>query len=202
MRKDNAIFFASGLVFGLLLGYFVFETASQTSGSFSAAGPAGMGGASQQVQQAQQAMSRRVLDPQEVSTLQNMIQQNPADNQSRVRLGNLYLESGRDDQAVPLFREALERDPADNHARIHLAQTLSNLSRPDEALTEYQTVLANEPVNPQALLGLGRVKLYAQQDVDGGLEAWDELVRVAPNSPEAESVRDEIEALKSAHATN
>ncbi len=193
MRKDNAIFFASGLVFGLVLGYFVFETASQTSGSFSADGPAGA---------AQQAMSRRVLDPEEVSTLQNMIQQNPADNQSRVRLGNLYLESGRDDQAVPLFREVLERDPADNHARIHLAQTLSNVSRPDEALTEYQTVLENEPGNPQALLGLGRVKLYAQQDIDGGLEAWDELVRVAPNSPEAESVRDEIEALKSAHVTN
>jgi tetratricopeptide (TPR) repeat protein len=142
------------------------------------------------------------LDPQEVAALQNMIRQNPDDLQSRVRLGNLYLESGHDDQAVPLFREALERDPADNHARIHLAQTLANLGRLDEAVAEYQTVLAGEPENPQSLLGLGRVRLYAQQDIDGGLEAWGELLRVAPDSREAESIRDELEALKSAHAMN
>ena len=206
MRKDNAIFFAGGLVFGLLLGYFVFETISRTPGSFSAAGPAssssplGIGGAASQP--AQPAMSRRVLDEQEVAALQNMIQQNPDDNQARVQLGNLYLEAGHDDQAIPLFRDALEKDPADDHARIHLAQTLSNLQRLDEAVTEYQTVLENEPGNPQALLGLGRVRLYAQLDIDGGMEAWGELLRVAPNSPEAESIRDELEALTSAHATN
>ncbi|HEX9723052.1 MAG TPA: tetratricopeptide repeat protein [Vicinamibacteria bacterium] len=207
MRKDNAIFFAGGLVFGLLLGYFVFAAVSQTPGGFSslagpagALGPSGMGGATSQP--AQQAMSRRVLDPQEVAALQNMIQQNPDDNESRVRLGNLYLESGHDDQAVPLFHEVLDRESGNNHARLHLAQTLANLGRLDEAVAEYDTVLANEPGNPQALLGLGRVRLYAQQDITAGLEAWEELMRVAPNSREAESIRDELEALKSAHAIN
>jgi len=205
MRKDNAIFFAGGLVFGLLLGYFVFAAVSQTTGGSSPAGVAspvgslgatGMGGATSQ------QMSRRVLDPQEVAALQNMIEQNPDDNESRVRLGNLYLESGHDDQAAPLFREALEREPSNNHARLHMAQALANLGRLDEAVAEYDAVLANEPGNPQALLGLGRVRLYAQQDITGGLEAWEELMRVAPNSREAESIRDELEALKSAHAIN
>jgi tetratricopeptide (TPR) repeat protein len=208
MRKDNAIFFAGGLIFGLLLGYFVFAAVSQTTGGLaSSAGPAGPlgvtgmgGGITQSAQQAQQAMSRRVLDPQEVTALQNMIEQNPNDNESRIRLGNLYLESGHDDEAVPLFRAVLEREPGSNHARLHLAQSLSNLGRLDEAVAEYDTVLANEPGNPQALLGLGRVRLYAQQDITGGLEAWEELMRVAPNSREAESIRDELEALKSAHA--
>ena len=199
MRKDNAIFFASGLVFGLLLGYFVFETVSQTPASSSAAGgSAGMAG------QAGMAgtSARRVLDPDEVAVLENMIQQNPDDNPSRIRLGNLYLEAGHDDQALPLFRAALERDPGETHARLHFAQTLANLGRLDEAVNEYQSVLDNDPGHPQALLGLGRVRLYAQQDINGGLEAWDELVRVAPNSQEAESIRDELEALKSAHAAN
>jgi tetratricopeptide (TPR) repeat protein len=205
MRKDNAIFFAGGLIFGLLLGYFVFAAVSQTTGGFaSSAGPLGVtgmtGGMSQSAQQSQQ--SRRVLDPQEVTALQNMIEQNPNDNESRIRLGNLYLEAGHDDQAVPLFREVLERDPGSNHARLHLAQTLTNLGRLDEAVAEYDTVLANEPGNPQALLGLGRVRLYSQQDITGGLEAWEELMRVAPTSREAESIRDELEALKSAHAMN
>jgi tetratricopeptide (TPR) repeat protein len=209
MRKDNAIFFAGGLIFGLLLGYFVFAAVSQTTGglsspagAFGTAGSLGATGMGGGMSQPQQATSRRVLDPQEVTALQNMIEQNPNDNESRIRLGNLYLEAGHDDQAVPLFREVLERDPGSNHARLHLAQTLTNLGRLDEAVAEYDTVLANEPGNPQALLGLGRVRLYSQQDITGGLEAWEELMRVAPNSREAESIRDELEALKSAHAIN
>lgn len=212
MRKDNAIFFVGGLVFGLLLGYFVFETVSQTPGTSSAAvGGGSSSSAGLQSQQSQQSMpggasqpvtSRRVLDPEEVTALENMIQRNPEDNQTRVRLGNLYLEAGREDQAIPLFQEALNRDPANSHARIHLAQALANSGRLDEAVNEYEAVLADEPGNPQALLGLGRVRLYAQQDIARGLEAWNELVRVAPNSREAESIREELEALTSAHATN
>jgi len=204
MRKDNAIFFAGGLVFGLLLGYFVFQAVSETPGGFAAAGgslsPAGpsmMGGGP-----SQPAGSRRVLDPQEVAALQGMIERNPNDNQSRVQLGNLYLESGREDQAIPLLREAVERDPADDHARGHLAQALSNLGRLDEAVSEYETILSQDPGNPQALLGLGRVRLYAQQDIAGGIEAWEELIRVAPSSREAESIREELEALKTVHGGN
>jgi tetratricopeptide (TPR) repeat protein len=202
MRKDNAIFFAGGLVFGLLLGYFVFSAVSQTPGGSLGMGSAPSPQAQQQAQQAQQAMSRRVLDPQEESALKNMLQQNPNDNETRIRLGNLYLEAGRDDQAVPLFREVLEKEPGNNHARLHLAQTLADMGRVDEAVTEFQTILGNEPENPQALLGLGRVRLYSQQDIAGGMEAWEELVRVAPNSREAQSIREELEALRSAHGSN
>ncbi|MEE9264319.1 MAG: tetratricopeptide repeat protein, partial [Vicinamibacteria bacterium] len=118
------------------------------------------------------------------------------------QLGNLYLEAGHDDEAIPWFRQALEREPDNAHARIHLAQSLANVGRGEEAISEYQVVLAREPGNSQALLGLGRVKLYAQQDIRGGVEAWEELLRVAPNSREASSISDELEALKSAHTIN
>lgn len=202
MRRDNAVFFMGGLVFGLLLGYFVFQSVSQAPGGASlATGPETLG-SSGEAATAQAPTSRRVLDPQEVAALENMIQQNPDDSQLRIRLGNLYLEAGHEDQAIPLFREALAGNPADSHARSHLAQSLANVGRIDEAIAEYQTLLANEPGNPQALLGLGRVRLYTQQDIRSGMEAWEELVRVAPDSREAESISDELEALRSAHATN
>jgi len=200
MRKDNAVFFVGGLVFGLLLGYFVFESVSQAPGGASlSTGPETLGSSGEA---ATAPTSRRVLDPQEVAALENMIQQNPDDSQLRIRLGNLYLEAGHEDQAIPLFREALAGNPADSHARSHLAQSLANVGRIDEAIAEYQTLLANEPGNPQALLGLGRVRLYTQQDIRSGMEAWEELVRVAPDSREAQSISDELEALRSAHATN
>ena len=202
MRKDNAIFFLSGLAFGVLLGYFVFESVVQDPGNASMAAnigsPGGLGSASGVSQPA----PRRVLDRQEVAALEGVLQLNPEDNSARIRLGNLYLEAGHDDEAIPWFRQALEREPDNAHAGTHLAQSLANIGRLEEAISEYEAVLALAPGNPQALLGLGRVKLYAQQDIRGGVEAWEDLLRVAPNSREATSIRDELDALKSAHATN
>ncbi len=202
MRKDNAIFFLSGLAFGVLLGYFVFESVIRDPGNVSMAAnigsPGGLGSASGVAQ----PEPRRLLDRQEVAALESVLQRNPEDSSARIRLGNLYLEAGHDDEAIPWFREALEREPDNAHAGTHLAQSLANIGRLEEAISEYGAVLARAPGNAQALLGLGRVKLYAQQDIRGGLEAWEELLRVAPNSREANSISDELEALKSAHTTN
>ena len=202
MRKDNAIFFLSGLAFGVLLGYFVFQSVVQDRGNVSMAAQVGSPGSFGSAGGVSQPAPRRVLERQEVAALESVLQRNPEDDVTRVRLGNLYLEAGHDDEAIPWFRQALEREPDNAHARIHLAQSLANVGRVEEAISEYEAVLAREPGNSQALLGMGRVKLYAQQDIRGGVEAWEELSRVAPNSHEASSISDELEALKSAHTTN
>jgi hypothetical protein len=39
-----------------------------------------------------------------------------------------------------------------------------------------------------------------QRDIDGGIALWEKLVTIAPDSAEARAVRDELEALKSAHS--
>ncbi len=199
MRKDNAVFFLTGLAFGVLLGYFAFESVVQDSGNVSMATHIGSQGGFGSPDGATQPPPRRVLDRQEVAALESVLQRNPADNSARVRLGNLYLEAGHDDEAISWLRQALEREPDNVHARTHYAQSLANVGRVEEAISEYQAVLARAPGNAQALLGLGRVRLYAQQDIRAGLEAWEELTRVAPNSREASSISDELEALKSAH---
>jgi hypothetical protein len=64
----------------------------------------------------------------------------------------------------------------------------------------FEENLERDPSHPASLLGLGRIKLYVQRDIAGGIELWDKLVNVAPDSVEARAVRDELEALKSAHS--
>ena len=67
-------------------------------------------------------------------------------------------------------------------------------------MSTFERTLEMSPSHPPSLLGLGRVKLYLQRDIEGGLAMWERLVEVAPDSAEAESVRDELEALTSAHS--
>jgi cytochrome c-type biogenesis protein CcmH/NrfG len=70
----------------------------------------------------------------------------------------------------------------------------------EPAVAAFEENLRRDPAHPASLLGLGRVRLYVQKDIQGGLALWEKLVEVAPDSAEAAAVRDELEALKSAHA--
>ncbi len=190
MRKDNAIFFVSGLAFGVLLGYFVFQSLAQ-------APRVGPGPSSAQQEPVQE---RRLIDPQELAALERLAADRPEDAEVRIRLGTLYFDSGQYNQALDWLRQALTIDGQDLHARSHLALALAELGRVDEAVSEYQAALEIDPSHPQSLLGLGRVLLYGKRDVQSGIEAWETLLDLAPNSPEAQSVREEVEVLKSAHS--
>lgn len=191
MRKDNLIFFVSGLVFGVAVGYFLFQSVAQSSRGRAAslsAPPA-----------VESSSARPPLDTREVSRLEEIARANPADAEVRQRIGNLYMESGRLQEAIQWFRESLAIAPDELHVRNHLALSLAGMGRMDEAISEYESALAFDPAHPQSLLGLGRVLLLGKNDIRGGIEVWEKLVESAPDSPEARSIREELEALKSAH---
>jgi tetratricopeptide (TPR) repeat protein len=194
MRKDNAIFFVSGLAFGVFVGYFLFQSVIQSPGSPAAASPPGSMGT------AGTAMNPPALETQEIAALEREANDNPNDAEVRSRIGLLYMEAGRYSDAVRWFREALARKGDDLHVRSHLATSLAGLGRIDESVTEYEAALEIDPSHPQSLLGLGRVLLLGRNDIRGGLEVWERLIESAPDSPEALSIREELEALKAAHS--
>ena len=192
MRKDNAIFFVSGLAFGVFVGYFLFQSVSQGPVASTAAGSRGS--------MSPTTPSVPALDTKEIAALERAAEDNPDDAEVRSRMGILYMEAGRYSDAVLWFREALARKEDDLNTRSHLATSLAGLGRIDEAVTEYQAALAIDPSHPRSLLGLGRVLLLGKNDIRGGLEVWEKLVESAPDSPEARSIREELEALKAAHS--
>lgn len=191
MRKDNAIFFLAGLAFGALLGYFVSKSVSAPS--------AGAPAAAAPMTSAAPEPPRRVLDPGEMAALEKRAQESPADIDVRIQMGTLYLEAGRYTDALRVLDEARGKAPDNLHLRTHLALALENLKRYDEASAEYEALLAKDSSYPEALLGLGRIKLYQKRDIRGGIELWEKLLKAAPDSAAARSIRDELEALKTAH---
>jgi tetratricopeptide (TPR) repeat protein len=198
MNRD-LVFFVSGLAFGVAAGYFVFRAvtpprvAPAAAGAPSAAMPESTIGLDEEPKV-------REIDPDEMRTLEERARANPGDAAVRSRIGSLYMEAGRYEDAQKWLEESLRLDPEDLHARNHLAITFLSLSQVEPAVAAFEENLRKDPSHPASLLGLGRVKLYVQRDIQGGLALWEKLVEVAPDSPEAKAVRDELEALKSAHA--
>jgi tetratricopeptide (TPR) repeat protein len=191
MRKDNTIFFLAGLVFGVCVGYFLFQSVAQSPRP--AIVPAADSGP-------QSSAPPQLIDPQEMSALERMARDNPDDSEVRDRIGTLYMEAGNYREAVRWFREAVVLKGEDLHLRDHLAMSLAGLGRIDEAISEYEAALEMNPTHPPSLLGLGRVLLFGKNDIQGGIEAWSKLIGTSPESAEAESIREELEALKAAHS--
>jgi tetratricopeptide (TPR) repeat protein len=198
MNRD-LLFFVSGLAFGVAAGYFVFRAVTPASavpgaaaGSASTAMPGSAIGLDEEPK-------LREIDPEEMRALEARARENESDAAVRTRIGTLYMEGGRYEDARLWLEESVRLDPEDLHARNHLAITYLSLSQVEPAVAAFEENLRKDPAHPASLLGLGRIKLYVQKDIQGGLAIWEKLVEVAPDSPEAKAVRDELEALKSAH---
>ena len=198
MRVNRDLgFFIAGLCFGIAAGYFVFRAVwppespaeEVASGGTSTASTIGLDSESQ----------FPPLDESQVRKLEADAEASPDDPQLAARIGELYMDAGQFAEAVPWLEKAVGLGPRDVHVRNHLALSYLNQGNLDGAVASFEQTLAIDPNHPPSLLGLGRIKLYLQQDIGGGLAMWQKLMAVAPSSEEAQSVTDELDALKSAH---
>lgn len=199
MRRD-LVFFLSGLSFGLAAGYFSFRAMSLDAGGSVSSAPASPDSSS--TIGLDSGENPPALDEREVQRLEARAKEDPRDAAARAELGRLYMDAERFAEAVPWLEEASKLKPADLHVRSHLAITYLNLGRSEQAVAAFEENLSIDPNHAASLLGLGRIKLYVLKDIRGGLALWEKLIQVAPDSPEAQAVRDELEALKSAHGTD
>jgi cytochrome c-type biogenesis protein CcmH/NrfG len=197
--KRDLVFFLSGIVFGAAAGYFLFRTLAPESDVWSdvAERPASVANSAIGLDAEPDAPSR--LDETEIAKLEAEASDNPSDAAIRTEIGRRYMDADRFSEALVWLEEAVQLAPSEVRTRNYLAIAYLNLGRLDNAVSTYARSLEIDPHHPASLLGLGRIKLYIQQDIQGGLALWETLVSVAPDSAEARSVREELAAIQSAH---
>ena len=123
----------------------------------------------------------------------------PEDPAARAAVGELYLEAREFRDAAYWLRQARNLDASDHGVRATLAFALLAAGDVSAAAAEYEGILAEDPEHLETLLALGRLRLYVEQDIQGGIALWERFVAVAPDSPEAEAVGEAIAAIRSAH---
>jgi len=68
--------------------------------------------------------------------------------------------------------------------------------RPDEALLQLEQSLKANPTHAQTLFNIGIIRRDGKKDGKGAIEAWQRLLEIAPNYPEAARVRTLIAETK------
>jgi cytochrome c-type biogenesis protein CcmH/NrfG len=199
MKAESIVFAIAGSLFGLIVGWILGSQQTLSSNRVAgpvvqqtAAAPAGSSG----------AVSQAIpLDENRAQAMRTAAEQNPTDAKSRVELGNMYFDAERYADAITWYEDALKINPADPNVSTDLGVAYYYTNQPDKAVTQFEQSLKVDPTHTKTLLNLGIVKAFGQQDLTGAAEAWQQVVALAPDSPEGQAARKALEGLRSAHPT-
>jgi cytochrome c-type biogenesis protein CcmH/NrfG len=192
MRADAIVFGIAGSLFGLIIGWVLGSQQAAKSGP--AVAPVAQSAPAQQPAQPQPVP----LDPTRVSALQDAAGKNPRDAQSRVQLGNMFFDAEQYSQAITWYEQALAIEPRDPNVSTDLGVAYYYTNQPDRALQQFDHSLSVDPRHIKTLLNIGIVRAFGKQDLAGAGKAWQQVVDLAPDSPEGQAAKKGLEGIKSA----
>src|SRR5882672_9247645 len=195
MKSDSVAFGIAGVLFGLIAGWIIGSQQAVVRPSAPAvASPAGApaGGASASTRAA-------VLDETQVKALKAVAERETSNPKPRVQLANMYFDAEQYDQAIKWYVDALKLTPNDVSVSTDLGVCYYYSNQPDKALAQFDHSLKLDPKHAKTLLNVGIVKAFGKQDLEGASEAWQQVIKVAPDGPEGQAARRALDSLKSAH---
>jgi tetratricopeptide (TPR) repeat protein len=196
MKSDAIAFGIAGVFFGLIAGWVI---GSQQAGSRVPAPAPAAQAASSSASGGGQPSPPAVLDETQVNALKNVAEKEPKNAKPRVDLANMYFDAERYQDAIKWYSEALAIQPNDVNVSTDLGVCYYYTNQPDKALEQFEKSLKIDPRHAKTLLNVGIVRAFGKQDLDGARKAWEEAIKIAPDSPEGQAAKRALDSLKSAH---
>ena len=194
MRRDSIVLGISGVFFGLLVGWIIGSQQGTTGGHRPAAAPAAATPAP-----AAGAGAAVPLDENRARALQAQAESSPQDPAVRIELGNLYFDAERYPDAIRWYEDALKIDPKNANASTDLGVAYYYMNQPDRALQQFAVSLSINPKHAKTLLNQGIVMAFGKQDLEGASRSWEQVIALAPDSPEGRAAKQALDNMKSAH---
>jgi len=192
MRSESIVFAVAGMCFGVILGWVIgVQQAGQTPPALTAAVPAGgaAGGAAPQAPP---------LDEARVQSLMTVIKNDPENAGAALELANTYFDAEQFTDAITWYEESLRIDPSDPDASTDLGVSYYYSGFTDRALEQFEVSLTLDPSHTKTMLNQGIVLAFGRQDLEGAQAAWQQVVALAPDSPEGQAASRALEGIAAA----
>lgn len=193
MRRESLVFALSGVFFGVLVGWII---GSQQGGS----GSRPTAPAAAPVQSSAGTQAPAPLDENRTRALTAQAESSPKDAAVRVELANLYFDAERYPDAIRWYEDALKVEPKNVNASTDLGIAYYYSNQIDRALRQLDYSLSVDPKHAKTLLNQGIVRAFGKQDLDGAVKAWQQVVAIAPDTPEGRAAKQALDNMKSAHS--
>jgi tetratricopeptide (TPR) repeat protein len=195
MKSDAIAYGIAGIFFGLIAGWIIGTQQGAPHPTAAAPAPQAASAPAAGAQTTRAAM----LDDTQVNALKSVAEREPSNVKARVDLANLYFDAERYDDAIKWYGEAVALEPKNVDVSTDLGVSYYYTNQPDKALAQFERSLAIDPKHAKTLLNVGIVRAFGKQDLEGASKAWQEVIKLAPDSPEAQAARRALDSLKSAH---
>ena len=133
-----------------------------------------------------------------ISEMEAEAARHPDNAQVWVRLGNLYFDTDRVDEAIEAYQRSLALVPGNADVLTDLGVMYRRKGRPREAIKAFDRAIRVNPRQEAAYFNKGVVFLHDLKEPDGAIEAWEELLRVNPMAKvkSGETIIELIENIK------
>jgi cytochrome c-type biogenesis protein CcmH/NrfG len=199
VKAESIVFAIAGSLFGLIVGWIL--GSQQTISSGRTAAPVAQQQTAPSTAGAGTGSQPPLLDENRVQAMRTVAEQNPKDAQPRVELGNMYFDAERYNDAITWYEAAVKLNPSDANVSTDLGVAYYYTNQPDRAVAQFEKSLSIDPKHTKTLLNLGIVKAFGKQDLNGAAAAWQQVVALAPDSPEGQAAKKALEGLRNAHPT-
>jgi len=134
----------------------------------------------------------------QIFQLEKMTKENPDNVASWINLGNLYFDNGNYQKAIAAYTKSLELNPNNADVLTDLGIMYRRSGQPKKAVESFDKAAKVDPKNETALFNKGIVLMHDLNDLDGAIQAWQELVKRNPaaTSLSGQSIKDLVERLK------
>ena len=197
MKSESIVFAIAGICFGVILGWVIGTqqaarrnaTQVQLQQTAPAAAPASGDAAAGATRQPP------ALDEGKVQSLLTIIKSDPKNVGAHVQLANTYFDAERYPDAIKWYEEALKLDPKNPDASTDLGVSYYYSGRTDEALKQFENSLKINPKHAKTLFNKGIVLAFGKRDLQGATEAWQQVVQLAPGTPEAQAAQQGLQGI-------
>lgn len=197
MKSDAIAFGIAGVFFGLIAGWII---GSQQATLRPGPAPVAQQSAAPPASSAGSSNTRAAgLNEAEVTALKSVADRDKLNPKPRVQLGNVYFDAEKYDDAIKWYGDALALGPGDVNVSTDLGVCYYYTNQPDKALEQFEKSLKLDPEHAKTLLNVGIVKAFGKQDLDGATQAWQQVIKIAPGSPEGQAAKRALDSLQSAH---
>jgi cytochrome c-type biogenesis protein CcmH/NrfG len=196
MKPENLVFAVAGTLFGLIVGWIVGTQQAPRAGAQAAVSPAA---ASAPAAAAPAAAARPMLDEAQVTAMRTVAERDPKNVESRIQLGNLYFDAERYQDAIGWYEQAFALDGSNANVSTDLAVSYYYTNQVDKSLEQFARSLTADPRHVKTYLNMGIVRAFGKQDLKGAAEAWEQVLKLAPGSDEAQAARRALDNLNAAH---